>query len=111
MTQVTNTPYEALEVGQTASYSKTVGERDIQLFAASISAISNPVRKLDVPSVQRFFAALACCSASRANSHATAALISAPLNMPWAMRSLNMVAAANSGSRCCHRACSGGRGR
>ena len=34
MTQVTNIPYEALEVGQTASYSKTVEERDIQLFAA-----------------------------------------------------------------------------
>ena len=29
MTQVTNTPYEALEIGQTASYSKTVEERDI----------------------------------------------------------------------------------
>ena len=34
MTQVTNIAYEALEVGQTASYSKTVEERDIQLFAA-----------------------------------------------------------------------------
>ena len=42
MTQVTNTPYEALEVGQTASYSKTVGERDIQLFAA-MSGDHNPV--------------------------------------------------------------------
>jgi hypothetical protein len=31
---------------------------------------------------------------------ATAALISAPLNMPWAMRSRNMLLAANSASRC-----------
>lgn len=42
MTQVTNTPYETLEVGQTASYSKTVEERDIQLFAA-MSGDHNPV--------------------------------------------------------------------
>ncbi|KPW41042.1 MaoC-like domain-containing protein, partial [Pseudomonas coronafaciens pv. garcae] len=42
MTQVTNTPYEALEVGQTASYSKKVEERDIQLFAA-MSGDHNPV--------------------------------------------------------------------
>ena len=42
MTQVTNTPYEALEVGQTASFSKTVEERDIQLFAA-MSGDHNPV--------------------------------------------------------------------
>ncbi len=42
MTQVTNIPYEALEVGQTASYSKTVEERDIQLFAA-LSGDHNPV--------------------------------------------------------------------
>ena len=42
MTQVTNIPYEALEVGQTASYSKTVEERDIQLFAA-MSGDHNPV--------------------------------------------------------------------
>ena len=42
MSQVTNTPYEALEVGQTASYSKTVEERDILLFAA-VSGDHNPV--------------------------------------------------------------------
>ncbi len=42
MTQSSNTPYEALEVGQTASYSKTVEERDIQLFAA-VSGDHNPV--------------------------------------------------------------------
>lgn len=42
MTEVTNTPYDALEVGQTATYSKTVEERDIQLFAA-MSGDHNPV--------------------------------------------------------------------
>lgn len=42
MTEVSNTPYDALEVGQTASYSKTVQERDIQLFAA-MSGDHNPV--------------------------------------------------------------------
>lgn len=42
MSQSTNTPYESLEVGQTASYSKTVEERDIQLFAA-VSGDHNPV--------------------------------------------------------------------
>ena len=42
MTQVTNTPYETLEVGQTASYSKIVEERDIQLFA-SMSGDYNPL--------------------------------------------------------------------
>lgn len=42
MTQSSNTPYEALEVGQTAHYSKTVEERDILLFAA-VSGDHNPV--------------------------------------------------------------------
>lgn len=42
MTQLTNTPYEALVVGQKATYSKTVGEKDIQLFAA-MSGDRNPV--------------------------------------------------------------------
>ncbi|MES2821668.1 MAG: MaoC family dehydratase [Pseudomonadota bacterium] len=42
MSQSTNTPYDALEIGQTASYSKTVEERDIQLFAA-VSGDHNPV--------------------------------------------------------------------
>ncbi|MNF34880.1 MaoC family dehydratase [Pseudomonas borbori] len=42
MSQSRNTPYEVLEVGQTASYSKTVEERDIQLFAA-VSGDRNPV--------------------------------------------------------------------
>ncbi|WP_372875688.1 MaoC family dehydratase [Pseudomonas sp.] len=42
MSQSSNTPYDVLEVGQTASYSKTVEERDIQLFAA-VSGDRNPV--------------------------------------------------------------------
>ena len=42
MTQVTNIPYDALEVGQQASLKKTVGERDVQLFAA-VSGDNNPV--------------------------------------------------------------------
>ena len=42
MTQVTNTPYEALEVGQKATFEKSVEERDNQLFAA-MSGDHNPV--------------------------------------------------------------------
>ncbi|MBE7376604.1 MaoC family dehydratase [Pseudomonas lopnurensis] len=42
MSSISNTPYSALEVGQTASFEKTVGERDIQLFAA-MSGDRNPV--------------------------------------------------------------------
>ncbi|MBC8650375.1 MaoC family dehydratase [Pseudomonas sp. MTM4] len=42
MTTISNTPYSALEVGQTASFEKAVEERDIQLFAA-MSGDRNPV--------------------------------------------------------------------
>jgi len=42
MTQVSNVPYDALEIGQKASISKTVEERDVQLFAA-VSGDNNPV--------------------------------------------------------------------
>lgn len=42
MTTISNTPYSALEVGQTARFEKTIGERDIQLFAA-MSGDRNPV--------------------------------------------------------------------
>ena len=42
MTQVTNIPYDKLEVGQQASLDKRVEERDIQLFAA-VSGDNNPV--------------------------------------------------------------------
>ncbi|MFZ5958278.1 MaoC family dehydratase [Pseudomonas knackmussii] len=42
MTQVQNVPYAELEVGQKASFQRTVGERDIQLFA-EVSGDRNPV--------------------------------------------------------------------
>lgn len=42
MTQVSNVPYDALKIGQKASISKTVEERDVQLFAA-VSGDNNPV--------------------------------------------------------------------
>jgi acyl dehydratase len=42
MTQVSNIPYDNLEVGQKASYSSSVEERDVQLFAA-LSGDRNPV--------------------------------------------------------------------
>ncbi len=42
MNTLSNTPYSALEVGQTATFEKTVEERDIQLFAA-MSGDRNPV--------------------------------------------------------------------
>ena len=42
MSQVTNFTYDALEVGQKASFSTTVEERHIQLFAA-VSGDRNPV--------------------------------------------------------------------
>ena len=50
MTQLTNTPYEALEVGQKATYSKTVGEKDIQLFAA-MSGDQGSLQSLAIPKV------------------------------------------------------------
>jgi len=42
MTRISNKPSSELEVGQKASYEKTVDERDIQLFAA-MSGDRNPV--------------------------------------------------------------------
>lgn len=42
MNTLSNTPYSALEVGQTATFEKHVEERDIQLFAA-MSGDRNPV--------------------------------------------------------------------
>ncbi len=42
MSQSRNTPYDDLQVGQTARYDKTVEEGDIQLFAA-LSGDRNPV--------------------------------------------------------------------
>ncbi|MFR0688748.1 MaoC family dehydratase [Enterobacterales bacterium AE_CKDN230030158-1A_HGKHYDSX7] len=42
MSAVQNVPYEELEVGQKASFQRTVAERDIQLFA-EVSGDRNPV--------------------------------------------------------------------
>ena len=42
MTQVSNIPYDALEIGQQASLERRVEERDVQLFAA-VSGDCNPV--------------------------------------------------------------------
>jgi acyl dehydratase len=42
MPTISNYTYEELTLGQTATYSKTVGHRDIQLFAA-VSGDVNPV--------------------------------------------------------------------
>ena len=42
MTQVSNVPYDALEIGQKASLERSVEERDVQLFAA-VSGDNNPV--------------------------------------------------------------------
>lgn len=77
MTQVTNTPYEALEVGQKATYSKTVEERDIQLFAA-ISGDHNPVH-LDAE-----FAKATMFKERIAHGMFSGALISAAVWLPWA---------------------------
>ncbi|HEY6609731.1 MAG TPA: MaoC family dehydratase, partial [Pseudomonas sp.] len=42
MSLVENTPYDELQVGQKATYQRTVEERDIQLFA-EVSGDRNPV--------------------------------------------------------------------
>ena len=42
MSQITNIPYDALEVGQQASFEKTVEAHDVALFAA-VSGDNNPV--------------------------------------------------------------------
>ena len=42
MTYLENTPFDEITVGQTASYSKTLSENDITLFAA-VSGDINPV--------------------------------------------------------------------
>jgi len=39
---LSNIPYDELQIGQSANYQKTVGERDIQLFAA-MSGDCNPL--------------------------------------------------------------------
>ena len=77
MTQVTNIPYEALEIGQQASFEKQVEERDVQLFAA-VSGDNNPVH-LDAA-----FAAETMFKERIAHGMFTGALISAAIacNLP-----------------------------
>ncbi|WP_040260938.1 MULTISPECIES: MaoC family dehydratase [Pseudomonas] len=70
MTQSTNTPYETLEVGQTASYTRQVTDREIQLFAA-LSGDRNPVHLDDE------FAAKTIFRERIAHGMITGALISA----------------------------------
>lgn len=70
MTLSTNTPYEALEVGQTASYTRQVTDREIQLFAA-LSGDRNPVHLDDA------FAAKTLFRERIAHGMITGALISA----------------------------------
>ena len=42
MSQISNVPFDELELGQTASYERTVEDRDIRLFA-EVSGDVNPV--------------------------------------------------------------------
>ncbi len=42
MTLISNVPYEEITIGQTATYRREVGERDIALFAAASGDV-NPV--------------------------------------------------------------------
>lgn len=87
MQTLENRTYEELAVGERASLSHQVKERDLLLFAA-VSGDVNPVH-LD----EAFAAATPFKGRS---SQAMAAEISAPENMPWAMRPLNGVAPSTS---------------
>ena len=42
MSQLANIPYEEIRLGQTATYSKTIGEREVTLFAL-VSGDINPL--------------------------------------------------------------------
>jgi len=74
MPKLGNYTYEEIALGQTASYSKTIGERDIQLFAA-VSGDVNPVH-LDPD-----FAATTPFGERIAHGMLTGAVISAALAM------------------------------
>lgn len=77
MTQVSNIPYDALQIGQQATLVKTVEERDVQLFAA-VSGDNNPVH-LDAD-----FAATTLFKERIAHGMFSGALISAAIacNLP-----------------------------
>lgn len=70
MSTITNTPYEKLEVGTLAEYSRTISEREVMLFAA-LSGDRNPVH-LDPE-----FAARTAFKERIAHGMLTGALISA----------------------------------
>jgi 3-hydroxybutyryl-CoA dehydratase len=74
MTTLNNFTYDEITIGQTASYSKTVGERDIELFAV-VSGDVNPVH-LDAD-----YAATTMFGERIAHGMLTGAVISAALAM------------------------------
>lgn len=72
MSQLTNFTYDEISLGQTASYSKTIEERDIQLFAA-VSGDVNPVH------LDETFAASTMFGGRIAHGMLTGALVSAAM--------------------------------
>lgn len=74
MAQLTNYTFDEITIGQTASYSKTVEERDIQLFAV-VSGDVNPVH------LDNEFAATTAFGQRIAHGMLTGAFISAALAM------------------------------
>jgi 3-hydroxybutyryl-CoA dehydratase len=72
MSKLSNYTYDEIEIGQQASYSKTIGEQDIQMFAA-VSGDVNPVH-LDAE-----FAATTQFKQPIAHGMLTGALVSAAL--------------------------------
>ncbi len=74
MTQISNHTFDEIEIGQTATYTKTVEDRDIQLFAAASGDV-NPVHLDDE------FAAGTMFKERIAHGMLTGAFISAALAM------------------------------
>lgn len=74
MTRLTNYTYEEIAIGQTATYTREVGERDIQLFA-EVSGDVNPVH------LDEEFAAATQFKGRIAHGMLTGAFISAALAM------------------------------
>jgi 3-hydroxybutyryl-CoA dehydratase len=72
MAQLSNFTYDEIYVGQTASYSKTIEERDIQLFAAASGDV-NPVH------LDETFAAATMFGGRIAHGMLTGALVSAAI--------------------------------
>ena len=74
MPQISNFTYEEISLGQTATYTRTVGEREIQLFAAASGDV-NPVH------LDEAFAAGTQFKGRIAHGMLTGAFISAALAM------------------------------